>query len=79
MPTVTYTISAPLLARLQKAVGQVKNLMDSQVPPQRRDATAAEVKQYGSERFTQLLIDVEQPILLAAAHAGVVVPVIDIQ
>lgn len=63
---MTLTISDETYARLRYALGKAHNLMDTQDPPQRRDATGAELKQYGINHYKQLLTDIEGPELAAA-------------
>jgi hypothetical protein len=58
-------------------LGKAHNLKDTQEPPQPRAATAAECKAYLIARAYQLIVDIEQPELYAAALASVAVPPVD--
>ena len=74
MPTFSITYAAGDGTRLAAALGKVHNLVDAQVPPQPRSATAEEVRQWLIGRAKQLIIDVEGTVLHKAAADAVVVP-----
>ena len=77
MPSITITYPAGDGVRFAAALGKAHKLVDEQEPPQPRNATAAECKAYLIARAYQLIVDMEQPELYAAALAAVVVPPVD--
>lgn len=77
MPSVTFTYSATLAQRFASALGKAHALMDTQDPPQPRDATAAECKAFMVARVKQLIVDVEGAALTKAAVDAVVVPPVE--
>lgn len=77
MPSITISYPAGDGQRFAAALGKAHSLMDTQEPPQPRAATAAECKAFLIARAYQLIVDMEQPALQAAALQGVVVPPVD--
>ena len=74
MPSITFTTDAATAQRLATALGKAWNLMDNQVPPQPRDATAAEIKLFGIQAYKRLVNDIEGQALQQAALAAAVPP-----
>lgn len=72
MPSLTITYTASEGARFAAALGKAKNLVDAQVPPQPRSATAAECQQFVIERVRQLIVDIEGASANKAALDAVV-------
>lgn len=77
MPAITITYPAGDGVRFAAALGKAQSLVDSQVPPQPRSATAAECKAFLIGRAWQLIVDIEGRDLQAAAIAAIVVPPVD--
>ena len=72
MPSLTINYTAGEATRFAAALGKAKALVDNQVPPQPRAATAAECKQFVIERIKQIVVDIEGKEASAAALAAVV-------
>lgn len=77
MPSLTINYPAGDGVRFAAAIGIAHKLMDTQEPPQPRNATAAECKAFLIARAWQLIVDIEGQTLTAAAIATVVVPPVD--
>lgn len=73
----TITLTAGEATRIAAAVGKVYGLVDAQVPPQPRSATAAEVKKGLSDVMKQWIQDTEGTTLRKQAVDAVVVPAFD--
>ena len=76
---VTISMTASEINRLKVAIGEAKKLVDNQQPPQPRDATNAEAKQFVIERVKQFIHDHEGGKLVKQAVDAVVVPAFDPQ
>lgn len=77
MPSITITYPAGDGARFAAALGKAQSLVDSQTPPQPRDATAAECKAWMIGRAQQLIIDIEGRDAQAAAIAAISITPLD--
>ena len=77
MPSMTLTYPAGDGARFAAALGKAQSLVDSQVPPQPRSATAAECKAWLIGRAQQLIVDVEGSAAQAAAIAAISITPLD--
>ena len=79
MPTISITVTAAQAARAAAALGKAQALKDNAVPPQPRNATAEEVRQFMIGRLRQLIIDVEGAEATKAAQAAIVIAPFDPQ
>lgn len=77
MPSITLTYPAGDGARFAAALGKAQSLVDTQVPPQPRAATAAECKAWIIGRAQQLIIDIEGRDAQAAAIAAISITPLD--
>ena len=73
MPTISITVTAAQAARAAAALGKAQALKDNAVPPQPRNATAEEVRQFMIGRLRQLIIDVEGAEASRVAQAAIVI------
>ena len=73
MPSMTINYTVADGTRFAAALGKAKNLVDNQVPPQPRSATAAECKTFVIERMRQMVVDIEGKEAADAALAAVTI------
>jgi hypothetical protein len=71
MAALTITVPDPQVPRVQAAVGRAIGLIDGQNPPQPRDATADEVRQYLVDLLVQVTRREELRDAVITAEAGV--------
>ncbi len=60
MPSFTITVTASEGNRAASAIGEIFGLVDNQVPPQRRDATLAECKQFMADYLKKSVQQIER-------------------
>lgn len=77
MASITITYPAGDGVRFAAALGKAHNLLDTQLPPQPRPATAAECKAWLIGRAQQLIVDVEGGAATAVALAAISVTPLD--
>ena len=77
MPQITITVTAAQATRAAAALGKAQALKDNADPPQPRNATAEEVRQFMIGRLRQLIIDVEGAEATKAAQAAIVIAPFD--
>lgn len=77
MPQITLNYGAGTGSRFAAALGKAQSLKNAQTPPQPRNATAAECKEWLIGRAWQLIVDIEGRDLTEVAVAAVVVPPTD--
>jgi hypothetical protein len=77
MPAITINYPAGDGARFAAALGKAHALKDTQDPPQKRSATAAECKAWLIGRAQQLIVDIEGRDAQAAAIAAISITPLD--
>lgn len=76
---VTITLTVGQAQRFAAVCGQIRQLVDTQEPPQPRACTVAEAKELVIALMRRLVVDVEGAAAEKAAREAVVVPAFDPQ
>ena len=74
---VSITLTAGHANRFAAACGEIRQLKDTQEPPQPRDCTPAEAKEFIIMLMRRVVVDVEGAKLIKQAVDAVIVPAFD--